>query len=56
MDKLISFTVRLPEDLWFFVKIQSAKQHRSMQEIVNECLEKYKKKHEKKLTDSDTMV
>ena len=51
-----AFTVRLSYNIWKFLKVTSAVQERSMQDVINECVEKYRKRMENKLTDGDTMV
>ncbi len=50
------FQVRLPRDIWVFLKKKSVDRELSMNNMILECLTKYKNKCEKKLTDSDTMV
>ncbi len=51
-----AFQVRLPRDTWVFLKRMAAEQERSMANIIEGCINKYKSKFEKKLTDDDTMV
>lgn len=42
--------IRLPKDMWTFLRMNSFKQEESMNAIVLRCLEKYRKKIESKLT------
>ena len=51
-----AFLMRLPRDLWLFLKTTSAEQERSMQDILITCLEKYKKRLQNRLTDDNTMI
>jgi len=50
------FTVRLPKDLWLFLKQKSAEQEESMQNIIIRCVGKYKNKFEKRFTADDTLI
>jgi hypothetical protein len=50
------FTIRLPKDLWVWLKHKSVEQEESMQEIIVRRVQKYKNKFEKCLTDNDTNV
>lgn len=54
--ELKSFCVRLPKDIWLFLKKQAAAQEVSMTDIIVRCVEKYKKKFDSRLTDDDTNV
>lgn len=56
MEELKSFNIRLPKTIWKFLKKTSAEQEVSMISIITDCLEKYKKNQEKKLTNSDAKV
>jgi len=56
MQEKKNFMVRIPKEIWAFLKNQSAKNEVPMSQIVNACLEKYKNNYEKKLTQSDTAV
>ena len=47
-----NFQVRIPYELWLFLKEQAAKERRHMITIIIECLEKYRKKV-KKNVDND---
>lgn len=51
-----SFNVRIPYVTWKFLKTVSRDQERSMNDVVTECIEKYRKRLENRLTESDTMV
>lgn len=50
------FNMRMPRDLWLFLKHSAASQGTSMTDIIVDCLDKYKKKIEKKLTETDAYV
>jgi predicted HicB family RNase H-like nuclease len=54
--ELKNFNVRLPKDLWMFLKSQSALQEISMIDIIKKALEDYKIKVEYSLTISGTRV
>lgn len=53
---LKSFNLRLPKETWRFLKKVSFMQEKTMTDIVNQCIEKYKKNFENKLTECDTDV
>ncbi len=55
-EKQKCFQMRLTLDLWRFLKKQTVDQEESMNKIILKCLEKYKKRIEKRLTKSDTVV
>lgn len=42
--------IRVPKDMWSFLRMNSFAQEESMNAIVLRCLEKYRKKIESKLT------
>jgi hypothetical protein len=46
-----SFQVRLPRETWEFLKKNSVDTDKSMMGIILGCVEKYKKRCEKKLTE-----
>lgn len=48
MQPIKSFQVRLPKDIWVFLKKTSAEQERSMNEIIQECVKKYVKRIDSK--------
>lgn len=51
-----AFQIRLDKEVWMFLKLLSARQERSMNLIIEECVNKYKKRFDKVLTESDTAV
>lgn len=51
-----TFNIRLPKEIWVFLKESSLKNEISMNEIINLLILKYKKSLEKCLTDDDAMV
>lgn len=57
MNELKGFNVRLPRDLWLFLKLEAAKKNTTMVKIVEECLIKLRNKNNKKeLTYKNTDV
>lgn len=56
MKDVKSFNVRLPRDIWAFLKKESCEKETSMTNIIADCLDKYKQKCEKKLTSNDALV
>lgn len=56
MEKIKAFQVRLPKSVWLFLKDQSARQERSMNDLIFICIEKYKKRVESRLTQDDSVV
>jgi predicted HicB family RNase H-like nuclease len=56
MNNIKTFNIRIPRELWVFLKKSSVDQDRSMNEIIVSCIEKLKKKKENKLTSNDAMV
>jgi hypothetical protein len=60
MDKktndLKTFNMRMPKDIWMFLKHSSVAQEESMTDIIVRCLEKYRKNIENKLTKKDANV
>jgi predicted HicB family RNase H-like nuclease len=53
-QEMKTFNVRIPKDMWVLLKHESIRKELSMNAIITECLNKYKKKLEKKenkLTD-----
>lgn len=58
------FNVRLPKELWYFLRRHSVDVELSMNQIIVNCMQNYKKKIEKdlikndksELTDDNTMV
>lgn len=55
-NKLKSFNVRLPYNVWKFLKVVAAEQERSMGDVIVECVDKYKKRMSNKLTSADTNI
>ena len=51
-----TFNMRIPKDIWMFLKKQAALQECSMTDIIIRCIEKYKKKFDDRLTQEDTDV
>ena len=56
MSTVKAFSVRIPKELWLFLKNRSAEKEKPMNDIIQLCLEKYKKTCEKHLTNQNTMV
>lgn len=47
MKKILkAFNVRIDKDLWLFLKQTSIRREMSMNEIISECIQKYKTKSE----------
>lgn len=51
-----SFNVKLPLELWSFLKKDSVECEKPMNGIITDLLKKYKEKREKKLTSNDAKV
>jgi hypothetical protein len=51
-----TFNIRMPKDMWMFLKKASAMQETSMTDILMSVLDKYRKKIEPKLNVIDTNV
>ena len=56
IDNIKTFNMRIPKNLWLFLKKTAAEKEISMTDIIIYCVDKYKNKLEKKLTKSDTSV
>ena len=56
MEKIKTFNMRVPHETWLFLKKMSAERECSMMEIVVGCVNKYKKNHEKRLTENGADV
>ena len=56
VGEIKNFNMRIPKELWMFLKSEAAAKETSMTDIIVACVEKYKKRIEKKLTPSDTDV
>lgn len=50
-----TFSLRLPKEIWTFLKKQTIEQEKSMNHIILDCLEKYKKKLEKKIIEANVI-
>lgn len=46
-EKFKVFNIRMPMESWLFLKNTSARQESSMSEIINDLIDKYKRKLEK---------
>lgn len=53
MSGVKSFNVKIPTELWAFLKKESVNLEKPMNGILIDLLKKYKKKKEKELTFSD---
>ncbi len=47
MEELKTYSIRMPRDVWKFLKKESAEQEVSMNSIILECIMKYKNKMKK---------
>lgn len=56
MEETKPLTLRLNKNTWSFLKKKAIDREMSLSALINECLEKYKKKCEKSLTSCDTVV
>jgi predicted DNA-binding ribbon-helix-helix protein len=56
MEETKPLTLRLKKTTWSFLKKKAVDREMSLAALINECLDKYKKKCEKSLTSSDTLV
>lgn len=56
MDKLINLSIRLPKELHTFLRKNAFDQNTSINSVILKCLQKFKKKEEKKLTQDETIV
>lgn len=55
--KYKTFNVKMPSELWLFLKMLSARREVPMNKIIQDCLEKLKEKNEKKmLTNKDADI
>lgn len=55
-EEIKTFNMRMPKDIWMFLKKTAAEQEESMTTIIVRCVKKYKKKFDDKLTKDDTSV
>ena len=51
IEELKSYNIRIPKDMWLFLKYNSLEKEESMNSIINKLLIKYKKRIENKLTN-----
>lgn len=56
MDKQKTFNIRLPVNLWRFLKQFAIEHETTMNAVIVDKIERMKKTQEKKLTDGDAMV
>lgn len=54
--ELKSFNVKIPKELWAFLKKRSVDVDSSMNAIIESMVRKLKEKQEKRLTDNDVKV
>jgi hypothetical protein len=43
MNEIKPFSIRLPKTLWAFLKKKSIEQERAMNEIIIDCIKRYRK-------------
>jgi hypothetical protein len=55
-QELKAFSVRMPKDMWIFLRTESLRLEVSMIEIILKCVDKHRKIIEKRLTPKDTTV
>ncbi len=53
-DDVKTFSVRMPKDIWIFLKTASITKHLTMNDIIVDCMDKYRNRVEKKLTSKNT--
>lgn len=53
MENLKAFNIRIPRELWVFVKQICVEKECSMTKIMAEIIDQYKAKHEKKLAKKE---
>lgn len=56
MSGIKVMTLRMPKELWAFLKDKSKDREMSISTIINERLNNYKKSCENRLTNKDTVV
>lgn len=56
LDEMKTFNLRIPKYLWLFLKAESAEKETPMGGIVVDCVERYKKRMENKLTKKNANV
>jgi hypothetical protein len=55
-ENLKIFTIRIPKNLWVYLKSKAAMQERSMGSLLNQMIQNDKKNSEKRLTKNATNV
>ena len=53
-NEIKTFNMRMPKNLWMFLKKTAIDQEKTMTDIIVECVRKYEKKFENRLTSLDT--
>lgn len=53
MEDVKTIILRVPKSTWQFLRQNSVDLEKPMTQIVSNCIEKYKKNYEKKLTNID---
>lgn len=56
MREIKATSIRLPKDLWLFLKRRSSEREMNANQLIIELLTKYKNKCEKRLTDGDIVI
>jgi hypothetical protein len=55
-QEIKAFSVRMPKDVWVFLRTESLRLEMSMVDIILKCVDKHRKIVEKRLTPKDTAV
>ena len=55
-EEIKAFTMRMPEDLWYFLRKWSLVKKVSMMTMINEEMRDFQKRNKKALTHHDTRV
>lgn len=53
-EEMKTFNMRMPKDMWFFLKQHALMREESMTDILLRCIEKYRKRIESKVNPLDT--
>jgi len=56
VSEIKSFQIRLPKELWIFLKQRSVAEQRAMNQIIIDSVTNLKKTCEKRLTEIDSVV
>lgn len=56
MENLKAFNVRIPRELWAYLKKLSVDKEKSMNDIVTNLILKHKKNSEKSLTNNNAII